>query len=239
MSEGKTQAPSGDYVFHVGLFYPISSKNAYPIKVVVDIAAKKTNKVVLVCHDGVLMFLSGTERVSLTEIGEIETDGDEKDKFYSSLRRLSLLSDSDEILALGNISIINDTPLTLIKLSDLRLPPVIKRKKTYFIIAIFIALLVFGFVLKGIVKAKINSKSTDIAETIKAADAEMSLLLKSVVEERTRIKNESKPDPLVSISAPIDALDMPPRLESFMAEFYENKKIATNSIRVTNGQFKY
>lgn len=235
--DGRATPPvRGDYVAYSGAFFPVSAKTGYPLSVVADIAAKVPQKIVLVPgEDGVYAFLSGSGRVIHTAKNPSNTGEQEKNEFYRSLLRLTLLSDHQEVVALGDIPLLGNTPCARVELADLSLPPVIRRSRSWLMLGLF-GLVLLTTILSGVViRSKARDHAAEAAKNVAAADAEMTDLMASLKDGRSKLA--STPSQADAVSSGIEAL--PKQQGSFLSTFYANKTPATNQVRVTNGNFQY
>lgn len=231
--EGRVLPPRGDYVAYGGRFFPVSPKTGYPLSVVADIAAGQPGKIVLLAAEGVLAFLSGSGRVIHTPL-DVDADGKQSDAFYRSLLRLTLLSDHQKVVVLSDIPALGSIPFDRVDLANLTLPPVIKRSRSWLMLALFMSLVLAGVLsaiaVKSIARAKAETASMEVA----TAEQEMSAALEAVKEGRIKLGAVTTPS-----MVPIGSEVLPQRQGSFLSQFYANKTPPTNMIRVKNGQFQY
>lgn len=226
----------GDYVNFGGEFFPVSTKTGYPLSVVADFAAKQPNKIVLIPDSsGVYAFISRTGRVVHIPMNEANTEEQERNNFYRTLLRLTLLSDHKEVTVLGDIPMLGNTPCEHIELTDLRLPPIISRQRTWMMMGAFVIALVSTLLLGGALTSKIKDKSVEANRNLEMAQAEMGSLIEGLKEGRKRILVNHPLDK--PIQSGTDA--MPAGQSPFQDSLPSNKALTGNQIRVKNGSLQY
>lgn len=235
--EGLQTPPSrGDYVAYGSSFFPVTQKTGYPLSVVADIAAKVSRKIVLVPGDEILAFLSGTRRVIATNINPAATDEHEKSEFHKTLLRLTLLSDHKEVLSLGEIPLLGNTPCEKIELSELNLPPVIRRSRSWLMLGLVLAIVISSIVAGLLIKSGVKKQAEDLNIQLANAETHLSQLLTEVKSGRAQLNS---PSPTPTTNLVISNIELPAPKESFMSAFYESGSPSSNQVRVINGSIKY
>lgn len=169
---GGASPPPGPYVAYRERYYPVT-KGHYPLRVLAEVAADLPGQLVLVpAANGVVAVITGMDRIVHLQRDEYDSEG-----FFRALLRLSLASQSSEIITLGHI---DGLPAKEKSISDLVLPVVINPKKTWRLLVVVGAMLLAGFALGLYVQSLYTGEVGKAQRELAAANAEMDQLLSAV-----------------------------------------------------------
>lgn len=235
----KPSPPRGDYVAYGEGFFPVTPKTGYPLSVLAAIAAGKSGNIVLIpTTDSVIFVLSGSNRTIQSQ-RNIEGSQEGSAIFYRTLLRLTLLSDHHEIVSLGDIPELANTPVRKVDLDNLSLPPVIKRRRTWQMIGIFCAMSILGLIAGAFVRSVATANIVSATVSREAAEVEMSGLLSTVREGRGLLKAAADGGG-ASVNGASLVLPLPDVNESFTDKFYATAAQAKiNAIKINNGQIQF
>ncbi len=236
LTEGRASPPSrGDYVAYGGAFYPVSAKSGYPMSIVADIAAKAANKIVLVPGETVIAFLSGSGRIIHTQSKPADAGANERNEFARTLLRLTLLSNHREVVAIGDIPLLGDTPCERVDVAKLDLPPVIRRSRTWIMFGAFVLIVAASLAAGAFIKSQAREKADLVTQEAAALESEMTAALDAVKEGRQKLATPVPDTPQINPGTE----ELSRQSDSFLSDFFAGKSPATNQIRVTNGKFQY
>ena len=172
MLAGRNTPPKGAYVSHGGMFYPVSAKTGYPLSVVAELAAQEPGRLVLLPADrGVLALISGSDRVVSISRSDID---DQNQSFFRALLRLTLLCANPQVVVVGKVPDLGAVDFKTVQLKDLALPVVIRRSRSWQLMAIVAALISAGVVIGITTKKSFNSELA--AKTLAAEEADKSMM---------------------------------------------------------------
>ena len=195
--------PRGDYVAYQGKYYTQNAKSGYPLEVVANVAANSPGRVVVFGQDhGILAIISGTNRkmyckydtsLSATPGPVSDAYADENNKktlqsIFTALLRFTLQSNYKEVIILGDAGPLSAFPSEKLTFSDLKLPPLIKRSRTWQILSVIPLLLIAGLVTGGLINAGFISQLERQKNLFNKAQDDMGIALSEVREGREQIQ---------------------------------------------------
>lgn len=235
-TDGKEAPPkSGDYVAFGGRFFSVTEKIGYPVNVLVDIAANAPGKVVVIQADDLYACLSGSGRYVKMPGNLQDMTPADKEAFYKSLLRMTLASDHKEVVLLGDIAELDDTPFDRVDAAKLPLPTVIKPRRSVLMVSIFLALVGMSFFSTRYVTSVANQEAAAIDAELASAQKELDVVFAAVKEGRAKLAEApAQATPTASGSKPL-----PVPTQSFMDQYRGAARATTSVVRITDGKLQF